>query len=254
VENKYVGDVGDFGKYGLLRQLGAGLALGIVWYLVPDEGQNRDGRHIRYLNIPDDTCALYGVTPCSAAEERRYLRHYRSCDPGLYDCLRDLIAKQQRSVNAVAAAGILPPATVFVDEPVPSSIGREPWLKRALDATHRCDLVFLDPDNGLGGPNLRRSALTVKYALYEEVAMFFMKGHSLVIYQHCDRMPDSINLRRRTLAKALNVPATEIHALHYGRGTARVFFAVAAVHDRSVICERIDAFLGGPWAAHFHRV
>ena len=47
VQDRYVGDVGDFGKYGLLRALcGGDLTLGVVWYLYPDEEANNDGDDI----------------------------------------------------------------------------------------------------------------------------------------------------------------------------------------------------------------
>ena len=45
MQNQYVGDIGDFGKYGLLREIfgrpevpesGCGLRLGVAWYLSPD--------------------------------------------------------------------------------------------------------------------------------------------------------------------------------------------------------------------------
>lgn len=55
MQNRYVGDIGDFGKYHLLKSLCSGnddkgdLSLGVVWYLVPDENHNEDGKHIRYL-------------------------------------------------------------------------------------------------------------------------------------------------------------------------------------------------------------
>ena len=77
MQNRYVGDVGDFGKYGLLRALcrpsGAEnrpLRLGVVWYLTTDETHNNDGRHIGYLE----------PTP-------KNLRDFRACDPDLYDTL-----------------------------------------------------------------------------------------------------------------------------------------------------------------------
>jgi hypothetical protein len=50
VKNSYVGDIGDFGKYGLLRILGkTGLSLGVVWHLTPDEQEHEDGRFTDYL-------------------------------------------------------------------------------------------------------------------------------------------------------------------------------------------------------------
>ena len=38
MQNQYTGDIGDFGKLGLLRVLQeSGLTIGVNWYLVPDE-------------------------------------------------------------------------------------------------------------------------------------------------------------------------------------------------------------------------
>ena len=48
MQDQYVGDIGDFGKYGLLRHLTGmrgdaapedALRLGVVWYLFPDGGK-----------------------------------------------------------------------------------------------------------------------------------------------------------------------------------------------------------------------
>jgi hypothetical protein len=57
MQNRYAGDVGDFMKFGLLRHLaappeagGAGLSVGLNWYLAPDEDHNADGKHIAYLD------------------------------------------------------------------------------------------------------------------------------------------------------------------------------------------------------------
>ena len=58
MQNKYVGDIGDFGKYGLLRALTGHqttsasephLTLGIVWYLLPQRGKN-SGRQVHRLS------------------------------------------------------------------------------------------------------------------------------------------------------------------------------------------------------------
>jgi len=73
MQHRYFGDVGDFGKYGLLRVLSGlgadpGLKLGVVWYLFPDETHNADGKHISYLQRNDP--------------------FYRECDEELYDRLR----------------------------------------------------------------------------------------------------------------------------------------------------------------------
>ena len=51
MQNRYTGDIGDFGKLGMLRALQAqDLTIGVNWYLAPDEDHNDDGKHTKYLN------------------------------------------------------------------------------------------------------------------------------------------------------------------------------------------------------------
>jgi len=53
MQDRYVGDVGDFGKIGMLRQIEeSGLRIGVNWYLTykPEEHINADGKNIGYLN------------------------------------------------------------------------------------------------------------------------------------------------------------------------------------------------------------
>ena len=51
MQNRYVGDVGDFGKLGMLRYIErAGIKVGINWYLTEDENHNKDGKHIGYMH------------------------------------------------------------------------------------------------------------------------------------------------------------------------------------------------------------
>ena len=72
MQDRFVGDIGDFGKYGLLRALTGiypeakpSLSLGVVWYLNVKEPDSRgDGQRLRYLDNPD---------------------HFRDCDPELFD-------------------------------------------------------------------------------------------------------------------------------------------------------------------------
>ena len=79
MQNQYVGDIGDFGKYGLLRAIsGDPLRLGVVWYLFPDEPTKEpgkgDGKFIDYLCHP-------------TAKERKLIE----CDPFLYDKLHKIV-------------------------------------------------------------------------------------------------------------------------------------------------------------------
>src|SRR5262245_62005726 len=89
-----LGDVGDFAKYGLLRQLAGhfddlpSLVLGVIWYKVPDESHNNDGGKIHYL-----------------ANHTRNSHVLEICDPDLYNNLQKRVPlrrKRASGMNAVS--------------------------------------------------------------------------------------------------------------------------------------------------------
>ena len=106
MQSKYVGDVADFGKYGLLRKLTTSpsgkpdLNLGVVWCLYHDPKEHtNDGKHTTYLKrtAKDDKAG------------------YRDCDPLLWEKLRDLVFRDARCVHCVQDAGIFPANTGYHD-------------------------------------------------------------------------------------------------------------------------------------------
>lgn len=91
MQDRYTGDIGDFGKLGLLRQLeSTGLSIGVNWYRTPDEMHNSDGLHISYLRS----------------------EQFRSCDPNLWAALGNIVNSGKREIAALEQAGILS-ATYF---------------------------------------------------------------------------------------------------------------------------------------------
>ena len=53
MKNQYIGDIGDYGKYGLLRFMAnRGIKIGVNWYLT-ENGGSSDGRFTDYLNRPE---------------------------------------------------------------------------------------------------------------------------------------------------------------------------------------------------------
>ena len=76
MKNQYVGDIGDFGKYSMLRAfIDAGIKVGVNWYLTEDDGSN-DGKFTDYLNK--------GVM-------RRYC-------PEVFDALKSIAKNKDKSV------------------------------------------------------------------------------------------------------------------------------------------------------------
>lgn len=251
MQNRYVGDVGDFGKYGLLRSLGAGLSLGVVWYLTPDEGHNADGKHVSYLE------------PTAAN-----LARYRGCDPELYDALAGIMRDEARSVGSVRERGVLPEGTTFYDEVLtydgmpgigPRALAarldrRRRWVDQALHATESCEFVFLDPDNGLEAGTRRHERLGPKYAYVDELQPYVRRGKSLVVYHHLDRSAPALEQVEALLARLGDrlEGSRPLHALLYRRGTLRAFLVVPAPAHEVVLASRIDLFINSPWSRHFN--
>lgn len=92
MQDRYTGDIGDFGKLGLLRRLSERLSIGVSWYLVPDESHNGDGQHIDYLTK----------------------NSFRACGPTLFDTLAQIVGSDQRKVTALENPTIL--SSVYYSE------------------------------------------------------------------------------------------------------------------------------------------
>lgn len=255
LQNRYVGDVGDFGKYGLLRALclpdsdgGASLRLGIIWYLTDDETHNSDGRHIGYLeSTPKNQLA------------------FRTCDPDLYDKLGEIVECGDRNVSAICRQRILPEGTVYFDRILDlkgSTVRfrsasriqvRKEWVEGAVEATKDCDVVFVDPDNGIGSTTQAYSRLGAKYVLLEEVVPYFAKNQSVVIYHHLNRRSSADDQIYDRLEQVRRRLGTEVIALRYHRGSARVLLVCPSLIHQRVLSDRINKMTTSAWSQHFTR-
>lgn len=173
MQDRYVGDVGDYVKLALLRALKPGYRLGLGWWLHPDETHNGDGRHVGYLDAPAE---------------------WRGIDPQVFDCLRDVVRSGARRIEALEASGLLDNAA-FHREVLPAegtgrplATARKRWLADMKAATETCDLLFVDPDNGLEPLRFsfgsRRSAKSVALC---ELRALQRRDRCLVVYHHQTR-------------------------------------------------------------------
>ena len=255
MQDRYTGDIGDFGKYGLLRSLtspetGNPPRLGIVWYLTPDENQSPDGQHTGYLHL-----------------EERKRQSFTVCDEELYLALQELVNTGNRSVNAVQESGILPEETLYHSETLAlqnpernrgktvrdaQREKRESWNQTALEKTKDCGLVFLDPDNGLetanAGPNTARGA---KYAFHTELESYLSRGQSLMIYHHLNRKSKSLQQVHRKQREIYEKLGRRAFIMRYHRGSPRAFILIPQEKHRREILARTRQMLTGPWGRHF---
>ena len=228
MRDRFVGDVGDFGKYGLLRALcGHDLRLGIVWYFVRD-------RMIEYLNDPG---------------------RFEACDSELFEVLKRTVEGCQRTITSIEASSLFPKGAVFFPEEVPQQLEkRAAWRQRAMGKAESCDVLFFDPDNGLKDGDPPKQGLSAKFAYSAELAQFAARGQSLVVYH-------SLNMTQRHGAQILaaaenlakNVGNATIWALRWRPFLPRAYFIIP--HGReAVLRPRVEAMLRGPWGQHFEAV
>ncbi|MBS0505633.1 MAG: hypothetical protein JSS55_17915 [Proteobacteria bacterium] len=149
MRDQYAGDVSDVIKFAFLRALaGKDKTLGIAWYYAPSHDGRSDGRHLEWR---DETA-------------------WRALDEELHAGLATL---PERSVEALEQAMIWPEGALFHREPVPPRVERSAWGRRKRSALDAADILFLDPDNGVGGE-------TEKHATFSEIRLLRKPGRAIV--------------------------------------------------------------------------
>lgn len=248
MQDRYAGDIGDFGKYGLLRALcGDGLRLGVLWYAFEgDTGTNPgDGKRTEYLSPPDVSL--------------------RECDPDLFQQMHDVVYGGNRSIAAVEQSGALPALTVchgekLVFEPSERPPAREArrrdWLASALEIVGGADVVFADPDTGLQIPSMNPLVANgPKYAYYDDLVPCWERGQSLVIYQHADHAPGGMGLRIANRIEEIQSHfsgALQPIVLRWRRVSARAYFILPKPEHVDTIEDRVERFLDSEWGRREH--
>jgi len=268
MQDHYAGDIRDFAKYGLLRWLcrPEGPRLGVVWYRVkPDEvdrASDKGGGLDAYLSAPG-----YAAL--------------RACDGDLLRKLKPLRAKRDRSVLDVEKRGVVPACRMFFNRfwtlPSQGTVterrkARGDIFRGALHRTNEreCEIVFLDPDNGIYTRRLKgfsASHRNLKYVLPCELEQFYADGERSVVLiqflsqrQHGsrkNRIAFEEQIRKRRANVSACVPdGSPIETLVFrcrGASSPLVFFVLlGACYEH--ITERIDSLVGeGRWSSFFHR-
>ena len=234
MQDRYAGDIGDYGKFGMLRALHAeGFAIGINWYktaplkheyLADGRFRQADGKY----RIPDSLSV---------------------CDAALSEALRAVFDGEQRSIAALETADLIPDA-VYYSKEIPVD-RRQSWHEEALLSLSSADLVFLDPDNGLLVKSVGKfSAKSVKYALYEEAADYVSRNQSVVIYNHrCRKKPDQyFNDILLGITSVNQMRSKRVFAVTFPKGSVRDYFAVCANDEHAaMVIGAFERLVGGIW-------
>lgn len=237
MQNRYTGDIGDFGKLGLLRKLhSAGLSIGVNWYLTPDETHNGDGQHIEYLQKES----------------------FAECDRPLWIELKQLVESGRREVtvlqnDAILQARFFSAPLDFNNKPkTERETIRRMWHKTALHRLSGCDIVFVDPDNGLITPSAEGTPKSNKYVYPFELLDYYKRGASVIYYQHKARRPDSVYAEQhQQLISAFGFYDAKSIGLKFKTTSQRYYFFIVQHDHKDCINKTVKEMLSTAWGKHF---
>ena len=210
MQDRYAGDIGDFGKFALLRALAPERRLGICWCRTDGDGEsNNDGRHLAYLRSPD---------------------RFRQLDPEAFDTLASFVAdveanRCRRAVESLETLALLPADTLFHRDLCPRpQVDRQHWAAGMVDSVAGADLVFLDPDNGLEGAELGRKSMAVS-----ELVALRRPDRALLLYHHQTRRAGGAAAEAAYVARRLTAAGFEtVDALRLRPYSSRFYFLLDA--------------------------
>lgn len=227
VQDNYVGDIGDYGKYGLLREVSAeAITLSINWYRVFSKTKTRqnDGKFIKYLAEP---------------------QRYREYDPVLFDWLQNVVnVEQDRRIERIEQEQIV--SAAYFSEIIDAQ--RTKWHQRALEATGGADVVFLDPDNGLETAHMyQTNAATEKHVRWGELKDYYTRGQNVIVYQHRPQMTSKEKCIENMMHVQNNYLFSDcIRILEFPKCTNR-FYAMFVHKNYEIAFERICASMSRKW-------
>lgn len=226
-------DIGDYGKYGLLRFLAekTNLSLGVVWYRTSQALKKQPKQTFTYLETAQPWL--------------------RDCDPDLFDFLRALHNQQKATFETICDA--LPRGTHFFPDDVPLG-DRGAWLKRAIEKMRDQRLIFLDPDNGFWlREDSEKAQRSTKHVFCEEIARVRNEGKSVVFYHHHDRSLGKFDPQiSRITGQIRDKIGAEAHWLRSHRVQARAYFVVPTHQDGGLLTSALDEFRQTRWVVRHH--
>jgi hypothetical protein len=227
MKNQYFGDLNDYRKYGLIRSLtGMGeLSTAVCWMLTPNDGRT-DGRYIRYLEEPSK---------------------WQVYDPGLYEALRNIVAVQgTRSVHGAEEAGLLPSARFFGNILSDDRKARRRFFDKFWQFAEGSDLLFFDPDNGLEVKSKPFGYKgSSKYLYWRELIRAFLRGYSILVYQHFPRVKRDQFVNQKAREIACQTGARKVISFR----TPRVVFFLLLPEYPNVALERNIMKVSEDWGS-----
>lgn len=229
MQDRYAGDIGDFGKFALLKALSAaGFKIGVNWYRTCPQSFEKqdDGKY----HIP---------------------QKYFPCNQQLAETLSAIshLPAAQRTICKLQNSGQVD--AVWFSDLVPFKEERFAWHRRAVLTLSICDIVFLDPDNGLLVKSVGKgSAKSVKYVFPEEVADYIAQGISVVFYNHRQRKAEDVYFSeiKEKLYAQNGLQGHSLSKITFPKCSVRDYILIAANPEhQQMISTVLAGLLSGPF-------
>lgn len=237
MKNQYVGDIGDYGKYGLLKFLAnQGIRIGINWYLTENDGST-DGKFTKYL-------------------EKKENEEY---DPELFGALCKVAFREDKSVQMIEAVNLIPNA-IYYNELLHSSsidagareLQRTLWFNNGTLLLKDAELIFADPDNGITFSKGVKSKDSEKFVLPGEIARYYFDRKDVVYYCHKGRRRQADWEQAKVQIREM-IPDAQILVLTSHRGTQRSYVFVVHPGSFEKYDNMLNSFLRTAWGGMFTR-
>lgn len=230
MQNRYAGDIGDFGKLGFLKFIEKeSLNVGINWYLTEpatkNENKNKDGKY-------------------KMSKTNKTFLEYKQCDEKLFKKL-EFVCNNKRSVQTIEAQNPLKTRLYYSTKIDVEH--RDEWHAKALKCLRKCDIVFLDPDNGLEVESAKSSKKKLsKYVLLNEIKDYLDEEQSVVFYNHRSRkqIKEYFNDIYKKLKKITNIKP---FSLSFHKGTIRDYIILANLKHLSKLLQAKNKMLDSEW-------
>jgi hypothetical protein len=268
MQNKYVGDIGDYSKFGLLRSLSTNLKdsllIGVNWYFVKEADNDSDGKFIEYLGeMSQKSAGDLNEYDYENRSDKPKIRDLQECDFDLIKELRRMVWNNRRDVSEFMEKNILKKSIIsgmdvkcYADELeyLPSDrrqnkLSRDDWFNRSVTALEGCDIIFTDEDNGVQVDSVPLySSKGKKYISYNEIEQYYNIGKSIIIYNHHSmEKPEKYLERFVQIKNRLRISIDHMYILTFSKYSGRDYvFIIQSEHHKN-IKKAIDEFKKSSW-------
>ena len=224
MKNQYFGDINDYRKYGLLRMLSKRFTIGVGWMLTPNDA-GTDGKFVDYL-------------------DKAFL--WRQYSPALFDILQSHVLGGRRDVKIAEEEDLIREALYFTRPLTDNLVERQVYMDDMMAHFEHCDLIFLDPDNGLEVASVPKGRKdSCKYVYWDEIKTIYDMGKSILVYQHFQRVDRGEFIAKVTANLNAQLGTSEITAFRTGNV---VFFFIP---QKGVTIESLCEQLAQQWTMQF---